>query len=142
MSETSSTPIRTLHAALRAIRSLDYTIVFVRNMDAMRCFYGDTLGFAHLRDVGDSWTEYRIGGNILALTRRGSFLFNDEPPPDGALSVQLAFRVAPKEVYVCADALRAAGVALLHEPTDQPFGHRTTFFRDPDGNVLEIYAEL
>jgi catechol 2,3-dioxygenase-like lactoylglutathione lyase family enzyme len=26
--------------------------------------------------------------------------------------------------------------------TDQPFGHRTVFFRDPDGNVLEIYAEI
>jgi len=25
---------------------------------------------------------------------------------------------------------------------DQPFGHRTLFFRDPDGNVLEIYAEI
>jgi catechol 2,3-dioxygenase-like lactoylglutathione lyase family enzyme len=26
--------------------------------------------------------------------------------------------------------------------TDQPFGHRTVFFRDPDGNILEIYAEI
>lgn len=25
---------------------------------------------------------------------------------------------------------------------DHPFGHRTIFFRDPDGNVLEIYAEI
>jgi lactoylglutathione lyase len=28
------------------------------------------------------------------------------------------------------------------EPTDQPWGLRTLFFRDPDGNVLEIYAEI
>jgi len=27
-------------------------------------------------------------------------------------------------------------------PQDQPWGHRTLFFRDPDGNVLEIYAEI
>jgi catechol 2,3-dioxygenase-like lactoylglutathione lyase family enzyme len=27
-------------------------------------------------------------------------------------------------------------------PTDQPWGHRTLFFRDPDGNVLEIYADI
>jgi catechol 2,3-dioxygenase-like lactoylglutathione lyase family enzyme len=26
--------------------------------------------------------------------------------------------------------------------TDQPWGHRTLFFRDPDGNLLEIYADL
>jgi len=35
-----------------------------------------------------------------------------------------------------------AGVALVGEATDQPWGHRTLFFRDPDGNVLEIYADL
>lgn len=28
------------------------------------------------------------------------------------------------------------------EPKDQPWGHRTVFFRDPDGNILEIYADL
>jgi catechol 2,3-dioxygenase-like lactoylglutathione lyase family enzyme len=26
--------------------------------------------------------------------------------------------------------------------TADPFGHRTIFFRDPDGNVLEIFAEI
>ena len=30
----------------------------------------------------------------------------------------------------------------LSPPTDRPFGHRTLFFRDPDGNVIEIFAEI
>jgi lactoylglutathione lyase len=34
------------------------------------------------------------------------------------------------------------GVKILAGPADQPWGHRTLFFRDPDGNVLEIYAEI
>ena len=38
--------------------------------------------------------------------------------------------------------LAAKGVAFEMPVTDQPFGHRTLFFRDPDGNVLEIYAEI
>jgi catechol 2,3-dioxygenase-like lactoylglutathione lyase family enzyme len=33
-------------------------------------------------------------------------------------------------------------VPLLEPPTDHAFGHRTVFFRDPDGNLLEIYAEI
>jgi lactoylglutathione lyase len=45
-------------------------------------------------------------------------------------------------VDACAAELTAAGVLIVSPPTDQPFGHRTLFFRDPDGNVLEIYAEL
>jgi catechol-2,3-dioxygenase len=33
-------------------------------------------------------------------------------------------------------------VNIVSGPTDHAFGHRTLFFRDPDGNVLEIYAEI
>jgi len=34
------------------------------------------------------------------------------------------------------------GVKLIEPLTDQPFRHRTIFFRDPDGNLLEIFAEI
>ena len=56
--------------------------------------------------------------------------------------MQLAFRVAPDEVASCAAVLKERNVNIIAGPTDQPFGHRTLFFRDPDGNVLEIYAEI
>jgi catechol 2,3-dioxygenase-like lactoylglutathione lyase family enzyme len=128
-------------SALRAIRHLDYTVIFARDLAAMRRFYADTMGFEVQRELGESWIEFRIGASVLALTRRG-MLFDDPSPPPGALSLQLAFRVAPSEVYACAAALRDAGVRIEKEPTDQPWGHRTVFFRDPDGNVLEIYAEI
>ena len=54
----------------------------------------------------------------------------------------MAFRVAPQIVAECAAALEAKGVELISPLTDHPFGHRTIFFRDPDGNVLEIFAEI
>jgi lactoylglutathione lyase len=123
------------------IRSLDYTVIFARQMDAMREFYGNVLGFPSHKQLGDKWIEYRVGSNILALTQRG-VIFDDPAPPDGALSLQLAFRVAPGEVAMCAETLKARGVSILSGPTDQAWGHRTLFFRDPDGNALEIYAEL
>jgi lactoylglutathione lyase len=56
--------------------------------------------------------------------------------------LQLAFRVAPSEVVSCAAVLAERGARIISGPIDQPFGHRTLFFRDPDGNVLEIYAEI
>ena len=127
--------------ALRAIRNMDYVIVFARDMAVMRTFYAEILQFPVYRDVHPSWIEYRVGGTLLALTGRG-FVFNDAPTPAGALSLQLAFRVTAAEVDACAEALRKLGVKLVGEPTDQPWGHRTMFFRDPDGNVLEIYADL
>jgi catechol 2,3-dioxygenase-like lactoylglutathione lyase family enzyme len=56
--------------------------------------------------------------------------------------LQLAFRVPPQAVADCAAALEDKGVELVSPLTDQPFGHRTIFLRDPDGNVLEIFAEI
>jgi lactoylglutathione lyase len=123
------------------IRSLDYTVIFARQMSAMREFYGTTLGFPLHKELGPQWVEFRIGSNLLALTERG-LLFDDPAPPVGVLTLQLAFRVAPGEVESCAAVLAERGVSILAGPTDQPFGHRTLFFRDPDGNVLEIYAEI
>ena len=127
--------------ALAAIRQIDYTVIFARDMAAMRRFYGTVLGFPVLHELGPHWIAYRVGSTTLALTERG-LLFDDPAPPTGALSLQLAFRVAPKMVDACAEELSAAGVPIVFPPTDQPFGHRTLFFRDPDGNVLEIYADI
>src|SRR5262245_36030343 len=123
------------------IRSIDYTVIFARQMAAMREFYSTTLGFPLHRELSSQWVEFRVGSNVLALTQRGG-RFDDPAPPIGVLSLQLAFRVAPGEVDGCAATLAERGVSIISGPTDQPFGHRTLFFRDPDGNVLEIYAEI
>ena len=126
---------------LRAIRNMDYVIVFARDMAAMRRFYADVMLFSVYRDVHPSWIEYRVGGSLLALTERG-FVFDDAATPQGALSLQLAFRVTRAEVDACAEAFRKAEIRIVGEPTDQPWGHRTLFVRDPDGNVVELYADL
>ena len=123
------------------LRNLDYTVIYARDMAAMRDFYGKVMNFPVNRELGPQWIEYRVGANLLALTERG-LLYDDPAPPNGALSVQLAFRVPPKQVDECAKVLESRGVAIDRPPTDQPWGHRTTFFRDPDGNVLEIYADI
>lgn len=128
-------------SALSEIRQIDYTVIFARNMAAMRHFYGEVLGFPLLRVFSESWVAYRVGSTTLALAEHGR-RFDDPPPPAGVLSLQLAFRVSPQAVDACARELAAAGVKIESPPTDQAFGHRTLFFRDPDGNVLEIYAEI
>lgn len=127
--------------ALSQIRQIDYTVIYARDLPAMRHFYETIMEFPLLRQLSDRWFEYRIGSTTLALTTHGG-RFDDPPPAAGALSVQLAFRVPPQAVAECAAALEAKGVLLVSPVTDQPFGHRTVFFRDPDGNVLEIYAEI
>lgn len=128
-------------SALRAIRAIDYTVIFVRDMTAMRRFYEGVLGFPLLRELSPRWIEYRVGDNTLALARP-SLTAGDAPTPNGSASLQLAFKVSAPEVDQCAHELVQQGVNLLSPPTDQVFGHRTLFFRDPDGNLLEVFAEI
>jgi catechol 2,3-dioxygenase-like lactoylglutathione lyase family enzyme len=110
-------------------------------MEAMRRFYEDVLRFRFIRELSPDWIEYQVGGNTLALARPRR-VAADPPTPKGSASLQLAFRVPPPDVDECAEELLRQGVALLSPPTDHSFGHRTLFFRDPDGNLLEVYAEI
>lgn len=128
-------------SAFQAIRAIDYTVIFVRDMEAMRRFYGDVLRFPLVRELSPGWIEYQVGGNTLALARP-SRTAADAPTPNGSASLQLAFKVAAPEVDQCADELVRQGVTLLSPPTNQAFGHRTLFFRDPDGNLLEVFADI
>jgi len=126
---------------LEAIRGLDYTILFARDMAAMKPFYERTMRFEHYYSLGEGWHEYRVGRNLLVLCTPG-LVFPDATLPIGTAAVQLAFQVRREEVDACEAALRADGVAILAPSKDQPWGHRTMFFRDPDGNLLEIYADI
>jgi catechol 2,3-dioxygenase-like lactoylglutathione lyase family enzyme len=128
-------------SAFKAIRAIDYTVIFVRDMVAMRRFYENVIGLPLLRQLTPNWLEYQLGGNTLALARP-SLTASDAPTPAGSAALQLAFKVSAFDVDACADELVRAGVALVSPPTDRAFGHRTLFFRDPDGNLLEIYAKI
>ena len=45
-------------------------------------------------------------------------------------------------MYACHQELLDKKMEILEPPRDQDYGHRTLFFRDPEGNILEIYAEI
>lgn len=122
------------------IAAVDYTVIMTRDMQAMRSFYEGIMGFKLERALSENWFEYRVGQTILALSNPG-LTASDAPVPDGSAALQLAFKVPVATVDRCADVLRSEGVPIVSPPKDQSFGHRTLFFRDPDGNLLEIYAE-
>jgi lactoylglutathione lyase len=61
--------------------------------------------FPLLRSSSDCWIEYRVGSTTLALTVHGA-PFDHETPADGALSVQLAFRVPPQVLADCQRRLK------------------------------------
>jgi catechol 2,3-dioxygenase-like lactoylglutathione lyase family enzyme len=132
---------------LKAIRNLDYTVIICQDIESMKRFYGDILGFPLYRDFGD-WVEFSVGANLLTLRRRGTGYddVKDEDgaaPPAGAASLQLAFRVTPSQVDSCYLELQQKRATIMQPPSNREgTNHRTLFFKDPEGNILEIYADL
>lgn len=47
---------------------------------------------------------------------------------------------APAEVDQFHQRVVAAGLEIVHPPTDEAWGVRRFFFRDPDGNVINVVA--
>jgi glyoxylase I family protein len=119
--------------------NLDYVILLCEDLARTRSFYHEILGFPIERDW-DGWIELRAGSVLLTLRPRGRPY--DGPAASGSAGVQLAFRVAPQEVERWYAELLKKGVEILEPPRDTDYGHRTLFFKDPEGNILEIYAEI
>lgn len=129
---------------LGSIRNIDYMVLLCEDMVRARQFYLDVMKFRIERET-PRWVSFHVGSGLLCLRPRSlDGAFRDGPgAPAGSASVQLAFRVAPPEIDEIQAELAAAGVDLMGAPRDIPaWGHRALFFRDPEGNVIEIYAEV
>ena len=102
----------------------------VAEIDAARGFYADYLGL-DVEEMSLGW-----------VARFGS--------PDGRASVQIVIRDATSSqdsvisVHVGSDVDEAyaeaqrRGYEIVHPLTDEPWGVRRFFVRDPDGNVINI----
>jgi catechol 2,3-dioxygenase-like lactoylglutathione lyase family enzyme len=124
---------------LTHIRNLDYVVLLCNDPARMKAFYHGILGFPISRDWED-WIEMRVSTLLPTLRKRGR-PYDGEKYPNSA-GVQLAFRVAPHEVDSCHTELLDKQVEIIEPPRDQDYGHRTLFFKDPEGNILEIYADI
>ncbi len=127
---------------LTAIRNLDHSVLLCVNLPQTRAFYRDVMKFPIETDL-ETWVSFRVGSSLLSLRPRGNWPIGDDGDlPAGSAAVQLAFRVPPAAIDACHEELVAHGVPILRGPTDLPnWRHRTIFFRDPEHNVIEIYAE-
>jgi len=52
----------------------------------------------------------------------------------------LEFRVA--DVDARHERLPAQGIEIIKPPTTQPWGRRSVWLRDPDGNIVNLYQEV
>jgi predicted enzyme related to lactoylglutathione lyase len=104
---------------------------WTKKMDAAVSFYRDVLGLNFRLRAGDDWAEFDAGGTTVAL--HGTYEAH-APPTDGATVV---FEVDDLEGEM--RALSERGVTFEGEVSDVPGYGRFVSFRDPDGNLLQVF---
>jgi len=125
---------------LTSVQQLTYVIVLCDDLERMKVFYRELFAFPVESESATS-LAFRAGSMLLALRQR-TRVYDGRGVRTALPGVQIAFLVSPAEVDLCYAQLIDKGVKILDPPTDQPRGHRTVYFSDPEGNLLEIYAEI
>jgi lactoylglutathione lyase len=118
---------------------LGHVIVYVSDLAASVAFYRDVAGLEH-RFTDAGYAEFDTGATRFALyeRRRAEWLTGQAVRPGPAAEIVLVV----EDVDAVAVDLRARGVALLSDPVDRPWGHRTVHVADPDGFVVEFAQEI
>ncbi|MEX1020896.1 MAG: VOC family protein [Litorilinea sp.] len=125
---------------LSAVKHISYVIILCEDMQRMKAFYRGLFDFA-VDSESETSLALRAGSLLLGLRKRTRAYDGSGVRPE-LPGVQIAFLVERDEVDRCYAQLLEKGVEILDPPADQPRGHRTVYFADPEGNQLEIYAEI
>ncbi|MEM9764674.1 MAG: VOC family protein [Pseudomonadota bacterium] len=126
---------------ISAIRSLDYVFLLCDDLERMTRFYSDVFAFQPQEVQPGLMVEFRVGSLFFGLRKRGR-AYDGPALPDRSAGVQLSFRVPPADVDLAFEMLKAMDVDIIEPPTDQHWPHRTLYFRDPENNILEIFADI
>lgn len=122
---------------------LDGFGLFVKDMAAMIRFYRDVLGF-EIQETEDAYNVYLIKDNTLfMLFRRSDFekMTNRKYAYASGIHghAEIALYVDTfDEVDAEYEKAVSRGAASVLEPTTEPWGQRTCYIADPEGNLIEI----
>ena len=122
---------------------LDGYGLFVKDMTAMIRFYQDVLGF-EIKEAEDTENVYFVkDGTLFLLYGRKDFEALTDKRYEYLKGVnahsEMALYVDPfEEVDEQYRNVIENGATSLMEPTTEPWGQRTCFIADPEGNIIEI----
>ena len=116
------------------------TCIVTKDVDRLREFYEKVLqtssrregDFVELSTDGAALTLYSVDGmnklapGLMANRERGTF------------TIEFQVNDVDREY----DRLRSLNVDIVKKPTTQPWGRRSVWMADPDGNIVNFYANV
>ena len=122
---------------------LDGFGIFVKDMVNMVRFYRDVLGFGIKEDENTSNVYLEKDGTLFLLYRRTDFekmtnrSFGYTDTINGHYEIALSVENY-KAVDLKFKEVISKGAIPILEPTTEPWGQRTCYIADPEGNLIEI----
>lgn len=116
-------------------------LLVVNDLERSRHFYSNVLGATVYREYGGTSCVLTFQGNWLLLVTGGEPT-RDKPtvtfaPPNDPDTVSYEFTLRVPDCQAAYEILKARGAVFLTPPVTWGREIRC-FFRDPDGNLLEI----
>ncbi len=122
---------------------LDGFGLLVKDMAKMVCFYRDVLGF-EIKEGEDAVNVYLIkDGTLFMLYERNKFESMTSRKYEYIKGLNGHFEIALyvdtfEEVDKRFAEVVSKGATPVLEPTTEPWGQRTCYIADPEGNLIEI----
>ena len=122
---------------------LDGFGILVKDMPTMVRFYRDVLGF-EIKEEENASNVYLVkDGTLFLLYRRtdfeqmtkGSFSYADGTNGHYEIALSVENYAAVDDAF---QKVVSKGAVPILEPTTEPWGQRTCFVADPEGNLIEI----
>jgi catechol 2,3-dioxygenase-like lactoylglutathione lyase family enzyme len=113
--------------------------VLTNNIQSLKSFYSDVLGFSIQTDLGN-YVEFSSEGVRFAICeeevmKKATNHLSYQEQRKGQ-SFELAFPVgSPEDVDRTYSEIVAKGATPIKEPEMMPWRRKTAFFADPDGNI-------
>lgn len=122
---------------------LDGFGLFVENMENMIKFYRDVLGFEIKEELDTSNVYLKKDGTLFLLYGRKDFEKMTNRKYEYVKDLNGHFELALyvdtfDEVDETYNRIIKQGAKPILEPTTEPWGQRTCYIADPEGNLIEI----
>jgi lactoylglutathione lyase len=112
-----------------------FPIITTSKLREALAFYRDLLGATVTYEFPGPDGEPGYVGLELGSTHLG---IGRDPAATAAPSPRFSLWVYADDCNAAVERLRRAGVTIVEEPTDQPWGERVARVLDPDGNAVFI----
>ena len=123
------------------VRALDHIVLCVRDVTATRQFYERVLGMSPREERPGKWSLH-FGANKISLqdARTAPRIARDTVPGSGNFCVLTA---TPIDAVV--SHLKRQGIEIVDGPAERAGAAGTilsVYFKDPDGNLVEVSNQL